>query len=107
MPPVLQSRKLWAAIVGLVIILVNSWINHASVDQDTVTTAVMGIVAAYCASVAWEDGKLHEAEAVMAATPITTVSTPGGSDVTVTAPPETPEPFVPPTKPVVGNMGLP
>lgn len=95
MPPVLQSRKLWAAIVGLVIILVNSWINHATVDQNTVTNAVMGIIAAYCAAVAWEDGKLHEAEAVMATAPTTTVSTPGGSDVTVTAPPDATQPIGP------------
>lgn len=97
MPPVLQSRKLWAAIVGLVFIVVNAYLNHSQIDPDTVTNAIMGIVAAYMAATAYEDGQKAKAEA----TPTTTVSTPGGSDVTVTAPPD-----VTPTKPVVGTMGL-
>lgn len=95
MPKVLQSRKLWAAVVGLVFIVVNAALNQQQIDPDTVTNAVMGIVAAYMASVAWEDGQKAKAEAA----PTTTVSTPGESNVTVTAPDA-------PVQPVIGRMGL-
>jgi hypothetical protein len=61
MPTFFHSRKLWAAIVGLVFILVNAWLNQTQVDPDTVTNAIMGIIAAYMASTAWEDGKKAEA----------------------------------------------
>lgn len=97
MPRFLQSRKLWAAIVGLIFIIVNAALNGEQIDPNTVTNAVMGIVAAYMASTAWEDGQKARAEAA----PTTTVTTPGASDVTVIAPPETP---VPP-QPMMGRMG--
>jgi len=93
MPQVLQSRKLWAAIVGLIFILVNAYLNHAQIDPDTVTNAIMGIVAAYMASVAWEDGKKARAQAA----PTTTVETPA-SNVTVTTTDA-------PAPPTLGNMG--
>lgn len=63
MPSFFQSRKLWAAIVGLIFILVNAWLNQTQVDPDTVTNAIMGVVAAYMASTAYEDGKKAEAQA--------------------------------------------
>lgn len=89
MPRFLQSRKLWAAIVGLVFIVVNAALNQQQIDPDTVTNAVMGIVAAYMASTAWEDGQKAKALAA----PTTTVSTPGTSDVVVT-PADAPTPTV-------------
>lgn len=94
MPKVLQSRKLWAAIVGLVFIIVNAALNQQQIDPDTVTNAVMGIVAAYMAATAYEDGQKAKAEAA----PTTTVSTPGTSDVQVVA--------TEPAKPYIGPTGL-
>ena len=96
MPRVLQSRKLWAAIVGLVLIVVNSLLNNEQLDPNTLTNAIMGIVAAYMASTAWEDGQKAKAEAA----PTTTISTPGTSDVQVQASDEN----MP--QPRVGRMGL-
>ncbi len=58
---VLKSRKFWAAIVGLIFILINAYLNQEQIDPDTVVTAIMGIVAAYIGAVAYEDGKQHEA----------------------------------------------
>lgn len=93
MPKVLQSRKLWAAIVGLVFIIVNALLNQQQIDPDTVTNAVMGIVAAYMAATAWEDGQKAKAEAA----PTTTVTTP--SDNVTVSTSETP-------KLTVGSTGL-
>lgn len=53
---VFQSRKFWAAVVGLVFIFVNAYLNKTQIDPNTVTTAIMGIIAAYMGSVALEDG---------------------------------------------------
>jgi hypothetical protein len=72
MPRFLQSRKLWAAIVGLILIIVNAVLNGEQLDPDTVTNAIMGIVAAYMAATAWEDGQ--KAKATVA--PTTTIETP-------------------------------
>lgn len=94
MPKILQSRKVWAAIVGLILIIVNAALNNQQVDPDTVTNAIMGIVAALMASIAYEDGQKAKAEAA----PTTTVSTPGTSDVTVTS--ETA------AQPFIGRTGL-
>lgn len=88
MPKVLQSRKLWAAIVGLVFIVVNAALNQQQIDPDTVTNAVMGIVAAYMASVAWEDGQKAKAEA----TPTTTIETPAANVAVTTS--DTPTPMI-------------
>lgn len=75
MPGMLKSRKVWAAIVGLLLIFVNAMLNEQQVDPDTVTNAVMGIIAALMASIAWEDGKKAEATT----NPTTTVSTPSAN----------------------------
>lgn len=112
---VLQSRKFWSAVVGFLAIVIVAWRSGAALDPNTVVNAILGIVAAYMGATAWEDGKRNEAAAVIAAAPVTTVSTPGGSDVTVTAPTDAapvivrPQPVgddaTPmPTQPVVGNM---
>lgn len=83
MPGMLKSRKVWAAIVGLIFILVNAALNQQGLDPDTVTNAIMGIVIALMGSIAYEDGQKAKA----AIPPTTTVSTPGASDVSVIAPP--------------------
>lgn len=93
MPKVLQSRKLWAAVIGLVFIVVNAALNQQQIDPDTVTNAVMGIIAAYIAATAYEDGQKAKASDNK-----TTVSTPGTSDVTVS----TSEP----AKPYIAPDGL-
>lgn len=51
---VLMSRKFWAAIIGLVLILIASW-GQDPYPTDAVVTAIMGVVGAYMAAVAWED----------------------------------------------------
>jgi hypothetical protein len=80
MPRFLQSRKLWAAIVGLILVIVNSVLNNEQIDPDAVTNAILGIVAAYMAATAWEDGQKAKAEVA----PTTTIETPA-SNVTVSA----------------------
>lgn len=103
----LQSRKLWAAIIGFISILWVSYQSGNTLDPDTVINAILGIVAAYIAATAWEDGKQVEAAGRMAAATTTatttTVSTPGGSDVTVTAPSDE---TTPPQPLAGGRMGL-
>lgn len=107
---VLQSRKFWAAVVGLVFIIVNAVLNQEQIDPNTVTNAILGIVAAYMGVTAWEDGKHADAQATVSAANVTaasqanvtTVSTPGESDVTVIAPTEGDKP----AQPVIGRMGL-
>lgn len=56
----LQSRKFWAAVVGLVAILWTAYQSGSALDPDTVVNAILGIVAAYIAATAWEDGKQAE-----------------------------------------------
>ena len=96
MSHVLQSRKFWSAVVGLAAILYMSLVNGAELDPDTVVTAIMGIVGAYMGSVALEDG-LTNRDANK-----TTVSTPGGSDVTVT---KSDDNMPQPHSPTLGRMG--
>lgn len=93
---VLLSRKFWMAVIGLVLILVTAW-NQDPYPTDSVVTAIMGVVAAFIGATAWEDSSRNTA-ASNATT--TTVSTPGGSDVTVTAPSDEPQPMA------GGRMGL-
>lgn len=90
----LQSRKLWAAIIGLVSILWVAYQSGAAIDPDTVVNAILGIVAAYIGATAWEDGKAAEAMAK----PTTTIETPS-QNVTVSTTDTTP-----PT-PMLGRMG--
>lgn len=56
----LQSRKFWMATIGLVLILISSW-GQDPYPTEAVVTAIMGVVAAYVAAVAYEDGKQVEA----------------------------------------------
>lgn len=75
---VLQSRKFWAACVGLVAIFYTAWQSGGGVDPDTLVNAILGIVAAFIGATAIEDGLTNRNATT------TTVSTPGTSDVTVT-----------------------
>lgn len=52
---VLQSRKFWAACIGLVLILVTTW-GQEPYPTDAVVTAIMGVVGAFIAATALEDG---------------------------------------------------
>lgn len=94
MPKVLQSRKLWAALVGLILIVVNALLNGEQIDPNTVTNAIMGIIAAYIAATAYEDGEKAKAEGK----PTTTIETPS-DNVTVTTTEAKP-------KPTITNSGL-
>lgn len=55
----LQSRKFWAAVIGLILILVTTR-NQDPFPTDAVVTAILSIVAAYIGATAWEDGKTAE-----------------------------------------------
>lgn len=103
---VLQSRKFWAAVIGFVSILWVSYQSGAQLDPDTVINAILGIVAAYIAATAWEDGKQAEAAgrigAAESTATTTTVTTPGTSDVSVSQPDST---GTPPPQPMIGRMG--
>lgn len=87
---VLQSRKFWMSAIGLVLILVTAW-NQDPFPTDAVVTAIMGVVAAFVAATALEDGMSKQAEANAAKT---TVTTPGESNVTVTATDAPTQPFI-------------
>lgn len=75
----LQSRKVWAAVIGFISILWVAYQSGTAIDPDTVINAILGIVAAYIGATAYEDGKVAEA----AGKQQTTVST-GSENVTVT-----------------------
>lgn len=102
----LQSRKLWAAIIGFVSILWVSYQSGSALDPNTVINAILGIVAAYIGATAWEDGKQAEAAGRIGAADInattTTVTTPGTSDVKVSQP----DAPTAPAKPFIGPDGL-
>lgn len=100
MPIVLQrfihSRKFWVFITALVGLISASYQNDGVFTASEIETMVY-LAIGYGASIALEDGLT--ARAVATAT-TTTVSTPGESNVTVTAPPETT-----PQSPMLGRMG--
>lgn len=77
----LQSRKFWAAIVGLVMVVLTSW-DAKPFPVDAVVTAIMGIVAAYMGAVALEDGLTARDSGT------TKLSAPSGSNVTVVSSPQ-------------------
>lgn len=99
---VLLSRKFWMAAIGLVLILVTAW-QQDPYPTDAVVTAIMGVVAAFIGATAWEDSSKAEAAGRIGAADITstttTVSTPGESNVTVTAPSDTGTAL--PTQPII------
>lgn len=67
---VLQSRKFWMSAIGLILILVTTW-GQDPYPTDAVVTAIMGVVAAYIAATAWEDGKQAEAAGTIGAASVT------------------------------------
>lgn len=93
---VLLSRKFWMSAIGLALILITAS-QQDPYPTDAVVTAIMGVVAAFVGATALEDGMSKQAESKATTT---TVSTPGESDVTVTAPDTTTAP------PFVGRTGL-
>ncbi len=88
---VLQSRKFWASIVGLVAIFYTAWQSGGGVDSDTLVNAIMGIVMAYLGATALEDGLTNRNATT------TTLSTPSENVVVSTS--ET-------KPPTVGTTGL-
>lgn len=94
---VLLSRKFWMSAIGLILILVTAW-SQDPFPTDAVVTAIMGVVAAFVGATALEDGMSKQAESKATTT---TVSTPGESDVTVTAPSDTGT-----VRPFIGSTGL-
>lgn len=105
--PWYQSMKLIAAAVALVLIFVNAWINHQTIDPNSVTQAVSIVIGAYIAAKAYEDGEQAKAR-VKAATPTTTLTTPAPNvTVTTTAAPNDPAIVTPgKPKPRVNLTGL-
>lgn len=87
---VLLSRKFWMSAIGLILILVTAW-HQDPFPTDAVVTAIMGVVAAFVAATAYEDGQKAKAQAA----PTTTIETPS-SNVSVTTS----------DKPKVGPTGL-
>jgi len=75
---ILQSRKLWASVIGLVLVLVASW-GQDPFPTDTIITAIVAVVAAYVASTALEDGLSMRDNGT------TKISAPAQSNVTVVA----------------------
>ena len=63
----LQSRKFWASVVGLVAIFYTAYVSGSTLDSDVVVTAIMGIVAAYIGATSYEDAQHAKAEATVQA----------------------------------------
>ncbi len=85
---VLQSRKFWSALVGLVAIFYTAWQSGGGVDPDTLVNAILGIVAAYMGATALEDGLTNRNATT------TTLTTPS-DNVTVSTSDTTPLPAQP------------
>lgn len=77
----LQSKKFWAFVTGFVGLAFASYQNDGVITAGEIEKLVY-LVIGYIASVALEDGLSNRNSTT------TTVSTPGVSDVTVTAPNE-------------------
>lgn len=73
---VLQSRKFWASVLGLVLVLVTSW-GQDPFPTETVITAIVAVVAAYVGATALEDGLSQRDSGT------TKISTPSDSNTTV------------------------
>lgn len=71
---VLQSRKFWASAIGLALILITAW-GQDPYPTDMVVTAIMGVVAAFVAATAYEDGKQAEAAGRIGAADATSATT--------------------------------
>ena len=83
---VFLSRKFWMSILSMLVAV--GVLSFSDAEQAAMVSAIVGgIGAIYTISVAIEDGMRAKAETTATTT---TVSTPGESDVTVTAPTEQP-----------------
>lgn len=89
----IQSRKMWATLIGIVMMIVTAIINKQAIDPDTLVNGIMILVSVYVSAVALEDG-MTQRNATQ-----TTVTTPGTSEVQVSQP-------VAPAKPFIGPDGL-
>lgn len=89
----IQSRKMWATLIGIVMMIVTAIINKQAIDPDTLVNGIMILVSVYVSAVALEDG-MTQRNATQ-----TTVTTPGKSEVQVSQP-------VAPAKPRIGPDGL-
>lgn len=98
----IHSRKFWVFLSALVGLIFASYQNDGVFSANEIRDMVM-LAIGYGASIALEDGlTAYNSDK-------TTVSTPGGSDVTVTAPSDTPiiiPPAPPHVPPVVSTTGL-
>lgn len=113
---VLQSRKFWAALIGLILILVTTW-GQNPYPTDAVVTAVMGVVGAYVASVAYEDSQQAKAQATVDVAKHMAAGVVAAANVTATQPTPpavgidannvnvTTTDATPPATPTLGNMG--
>lgn len=93
---VLQSRKFWAAVIGLGAIFYTAWQSGGGVDPDTVVNAILGIVAAFIGATALEDGMSNRNATT------TTLTTPSDNVEITTSDTGT----HPPQSPRIGRMGL-
>jgi len=84
---VLQSRKFWAAVIGLVAIFYTAWQSGGGVDPDTLVNAILGIVAAFMTATALEDGLSNRnATTTTLSTPSDSVQIRTGDSTTTTQP---------------------
>lgn len=91
---VLQSRKFWATLVGLILMIITAIVNKQPIDPNTIVNAIMILVSVYVGSVALEDGMSK------GAVNKTKIETPAANvQVTTTDAPQ------PPASPTLGNMG--
>lgn len=118
---IFKSRKFWAFVGGILSLYLATSQMHPF-PIDTFVQGLVALVLGYIGTVAWEDSAAKKAEATVQAANVTaaatqattTVSTPGGSDVTVTAPSDSTPIIVGDVsagtavkRPVTGTMGLP
>lgn len=56
---VLTSRKFWAAVIALVLLIANSWVS-GDWNTEALSQAIVAVFIAYIASVAYEDGEFFK-----------------------------------------------
>lgn len=78
--PFQESRKVRAAAIALLTIIVTAILGHEKIDPDTVVNAIVLLASAYMGAVAWEDVATKKAMAQ----PTTTIETPA-PNISVTA----------------------
>lgn len=67
---VLQSRKMWATLIGLILMVVTAIANKQPIDVNALVSGIVTLVGIYVASVAIEDGLTkHNAGQTTVSTP--------------------------------------